>query len=283
MISYRQALISLHSAVLLFALSGLFAKWLTLSPVDIVFARAFFACIVLAMLLVVCQKQDLSTTPFRLIALFITGVMLAFHWVSFFAAIQVSSVAIGLLTFAAFPIFVAMMEPWLFGEKYTRATVIQTCITVAGIYLLLPNAEYANHIYLGIVLGLASALSFAILTLLNRKFVADVKAKQVACYQNGFAALVLLPFINLFTVSISISQWQLLILLGVVFTALSHTLFNFSLKRLSGQTASIAVSLEPLYGIVAAYFLLGEFVSMQMMVGGSMILFANIWAMYVKR
>ncbi|WP_286270660.1 DMT family transporter [Thalassotalea hakodatensis] len=283
MAHYRQAFMALHGAVLLFALSGLFAKWLTISPIDIVFGRAFFACIALGCLLVVYQKHDLFTTKSRLFGLFITGAILAFHWVSFFSAIQISSVAIGLLTFAAFPVFVALFEPWFFTEQYKLDTLIQAVITVIGIYLLLPNEAYAKNALLGIYWGLASALSFAILTLLNRKFVAEVKAKQVAFYQNGFAALVLLPFIDLFTVSMNLSQWQLLMLLGVVFTALSHSLFNFSLKRLSGQTASIAVSLEPLYGIIAAYFLLGELVSIQMMVGGGFILFANIWAMYLKR
>ncbi len=190
-----------------------------------------------------------------------------------------STVAIGLLTFAVFPVFVALLEPLFFREAYRWVTFIQATITVVGVYFVLPSSTDESPILAGVIWGLMSALSFALLTILNRKFVADISAKKVAFYQNSFAALLLLPLIELFSVAVTNQQWGYLLILGVVFTALSHSMFNFSLKRLKGLTASIAVSLEPVYGIIAAYFLLGEQVNTQMIVGGCLILSANIWAL----
>ena len=47
----------------------------------------------------------------------LSGVILAIHWLTFFHAIQVSTVAIGLIGFATFPIFVTFLEPIMYRQK----------------------------------------------------------------------------------------------------------------------------------------------------------------------
>ncbi|WP_206486031.1 EamA family transporter [Thalassotalea sp. G2M2-11] len=273
------ALVALHSAVLLFALSGLFAKWLNMSATTIVFGRAFFCALTLAIVVRVFKRQSLKCSSTVLSAFVLTGGILAFHWVSFFQAIQVSSVAIGLITFASFPIFVSIFEPLFFNEKFYSRTLWQALFTFVGIYLIVPtNNPETSNIYAGVLWGVASALSFAILTLLNRKFVRGISVKQVAFYQNSFAALFVLPVMLMNPLTISMSQLSLIVLLGVVFTALAHSLFNYSLKTIKAQTAAVAVSLEPIYGILAAYWLLAESLSMTMVIGGVIVLATNVWA-----
>ena len=278
----KQALVALHSAVLLFALSGLFAQWLNLSAIFIVFGRALFAAITLAAFVYFFKKQSLKCESKTLFALAITGGILAFHWGSFFQAIKVSSVAIGLITFATFPVFVSFLEPLFFKEKFCFQALIQALLTIIGISLILPENNISSHVFIGACWGIVSALSFAVLTLLNRKFVAKSSAKKVALYQNTFAALFLLPFIMIAPVAISIEQLAILALLGIVFTAFAHSLFNYSLKTISAQTASIAVSLEPIYGIIAAYFFLSESISFMMVLGGGIVLATNVWALHNK-
>jgi drug/metabolite transporter (DMT)-like permease len=276
--SYRQSLAVLHSAVLLFALSGLFAKWLALAPSVIVFGRAFFAALSLAAFILLFKKQSLLVPRNILLAMAITGAVLAFHWLTFFKAIQLSNVAIGLITFATFPIFVSFLEPLFFKEKLRLLTIVQALLTVLGIMFVLPPGSFNTSTMMGALFGVCSALSFAVLTLLNRKYVRKISAKTVAFYQNSFACLVLLPTFYLLEIDITLQQLSLLILLGVVFTALAHTLFNHALKRLNAAAASIAVSLEPIYGIIAAFILLDEPLTILMVVGGAIVIATNIWA-----
>ena len=125
MTSYRTAMTALHSAVLLFALSGLFGKWLTVSPTIIVFGRAFFAAITLAIFIGVIQKQPLKLAGKTLLVMALSGAILALHWLSFFHAVQVSNVAIGLITFATFPIFVSLLEPLCFKESFQKNLCIK--------------------------------------------------------------------------------------------------------------------------------------------------------------
>jgi len=270
---------ALHSAVLLFALSGLFAKWLNMSAIAIVIGRSFFAVVALFLVIVVVKKQQLKVKGKALVALMLTGLVLAFHWTSFFYSIQISSVAIGLITFATFPIFVSFLEPLFFKERFQWLSLVQALLTVLGIALILPLEQLDQSIMAGVYWGIASALTFALLTILNRKFVKNISAKKVAFYQNGFACLLLLPFLVVNPVSISGEQLSILILLGFVFTAFAHSLFNHALKVVKAQTASIAVSLEPIYGIIAAYFLLGEAINLNMVVGGAIVILTNVWAL----
>ncbi|NQZ81188.1 MAG: EamA family transporter [Colwellia sp.] len=276
--SYKQSLTSLHSAVLLFALSGLFAKWLNMPATHIVFGRAFFAALTLAIFILLIKRQSLYLARSLLLPLMLTGIVLAFHWGSFFYAIQVSSVAIGLITFASFPVFVSFLEPILFRERFHYLALVQALFIILGIYLILPLNEMSIDIFSGALWGGLSAFSFALLTLLNRKFVAKVSAKKVAFYQNSCASICLLPIMIINPITITSSQLTVLVILGVIFTAVAHSLFNHSLKVVKAHTASIAISLEPIYGIVAAYFLLGEQITMMMVFGGVIVIATNVWA-----
>ena len=155
---------------------------------------------------------------------------------------------------------------------------MQGLFIILGINLILPLNEMSIDIFSGALWGGLSAFSFALLTLLNRKFVAKVSAKKVAFYQNSCASICLLPIMIINPITITSSQLTVLVILGVIFTAVAHSLFNHSLKVVKAHTASIAISLEPIYGIVAAYFLLGEQITMMMVFGGVIVIATNVWA-----
>lgn len=278
MTSYRTAITALHSAVLLFALSGLFGKWLAISPSVIVFGRAFFAAITLVVFIKIVQKQPLKVAGKTLLVMAISGAILALHWLSFFQSIQVSNVAIGLITFATFPVFVSVLEPLFFKEPIRIKALYQAVLTLLGVALVLPLQNLSVDAISGLYWGGLSAFLFAVLAMINRLYVRKVSPQYVACYQNLFASITLLPLVIFSAVSPTLIELSLLILLGVVFTALAHTLYNLALTRLNASTVSIAVSLEPIYGIVAAFLFLNEALTPIMIMGAGLVILANAWA-----
>ena len=112
-----RALGAVHAAVLLFGFAGLFGRWLDLSPVAIVLGRSAIAACALA---VVRWQVGRDRLPFdlRLVA---NGAVLALHWIAFFAAIQAAGVAIGLLGFSSFPLFVLILERAMLGRRWSAA------------------------------------------------------------------------------------------------------------------------------------------------------------------
>lgn len=277
-------LIAIHLAVLLFGVSGVFGKLLALPPMMIVLGRVFFAALFLLVLLFYLQKaiRLKQLKDYGILALL--GLILALHWVTFFQSIQLSTVAVGLLTFSTFPVFATFLEPLFFKEPLKRSSIILAIITFFGVALVIPQFELGNQTTQGALWGIASGLTFAILSIMNRKYVQNYSSLVIAFYQSSWAMVVLLPFLPAFlsntTHVIQGKDILLLVLLGVVFTALAHALFIRGLSSVKAQTAGIIASLEPVYGMLFALILVNEIPTLRVLAGGAIILGATLYATY---
>jgi drug/metabolite transporter (DMT)-like permease len=283
-------MIKIHLAVFLFGFAGLFGKFLSCSPFIIVLGRTFFASIALLVYAKAFSRTQLAAfdkTSF--VFLILQGILLACHWVTFFLAIQLSSVAVGLVTFASFPLFVTFMEPLFFKESLKIRDIATALAVFAGILLVVPDMDISNNVTLGAFYGILSGLTFAVLALVNRKNARAWDPIAVAFYQNLFAALFLMLPVLVFPVQVleqgalDPGDLPLLILLGVVFTAMAHTFFIQSLTKIRAQTASIIAGLEPVYGILLAFFLLNEIPELRTLAGGVVIIGATIAACLFRR
>jgi len=273
----RASLAALHAAVALFGFAGLFGKWLPWDPSAIVFGRTVVAAGVLAV--VVLWRPAERGGPSA--ALAANGLILAVHWVAFFAAIQVSTVAIGLLGFASFPLFVIVLERWLLGRRWKAPEATTAVLVVAGLAMLVPTFALTDRTVQGLAWGMLSGFTFAWLTVRNRALGASRRPLAVALWQNAFAALCLAPLVfrpGGPAILVTPATLGLILLLGAVCTALAHTLFIASLSRLSAHTASVVTGLESVYGIALAALLLREIPDLRTCVGAALLVGAAIAA-----
>jgi drug/metabolite transporter (DMT)-like permease len=273
-----QGLLFANVAVLFFGLAGVLGKLTTLPAPLIVFGRVLFAGVVL---LAISLFQHTPLRPQRRrdgLILVGQGVLLALHWTSFFQSINVSNVAIGLLSFSSFPLFTAMLEPLLLRQRPSRVQVLAALLILPGIYLLVPSFTLQNQTTLGVAWGVLSGATFALLSVTNRWLGRSYPSLTISLYQDGVAALVLLPALLLAPGTTLWTPRTLLILLilGVVCTALAHTLFIASMQRITAQSASLLASLEPVWGIVFGIVLLGAFPTPRTLLGGAIILGATL-------
>jgi len=272
MTEQNRSLVEIHIAVLLFGLSGLFGKLLALPPIIIVLGRVIFSSVFL-LLLIFFLREDLRLKQKKhYLYLAAMGIVLAIHWCAFFQSIQVSTVAIGLLTFSTFPVFVTFLEPYFFKEKIRISDIVIAIITFTGVALVVPRFELGNNLTQGVLWGVASGFTYAILSMLNRKYVRDYSSSVIAFYEQVVAAIVLIPFFWVYQTDFQSRDILLLALLGIVFTGISHLTFINSLKNIRTQTAGIISSLEPVYGILFAALLLGEVPAPREALGGAVIL-----------
>lgn len=268
-----RSLTQVHVAVFLFGTAGLFGKFLDLPSPIIVLGRVSFAAIFLA--LVIAFSKNISFKLNRNIdylQLALLGVILAFHWVAFFQSIQVSTVAIGLLSFSTFPVFTTFIEPLVFKEKLKGFDVVLALVTLFGVGLIIPKIDFSNSATQGVIWGVLSGALFAILSILNRRHVQQYSSITIAFYQNLSACVVLVPFVFICTYSLQIKDILLLVVLGVLFTAISHALFIEGMKHVKAQTASVIASLEPVYGIAGAVVFFSEVPSVRTIIGGTIVL-----------
>jgi drug/metabolite transporter (DMT)-like permease len=268
----RHGLLEIHIAVILFGLSGLFGKLLTLPPLVIVFGRTFFAFLTLSIILAGFKIPFRVNSRRDFFVLILLGIILAVHWITFFHSIQISTVAVGLLTFSTFPIFVTFMEPVFFKEKIRPFDILTAGSVAFGLLLVIPSFDFQNNITLGAFWGTLSGFTFAVLSILNRKYVSTYPPILMVCCQNGMATLILLPFMFFETWVLQPADYVLLPVLGIFCTALAHVLFIKSLVHIKTQLASITACLEPVYGIIFALFLLGEIPDARTILGGGIML-----------
>ena len=120
------------------------------------------------------------------------GALLAFHWTAFYTSVQVSTVAIALITFSAYPIFVTFFEPLMFRERLKKADAFFALIMFMGVLIIVPELNIENNLTVGLLWGLAGSVSFAVMSLLNRKFASSYDGSVIAFYEQGVAALVLI-------------------------------------------------------------------------------------------
>jgi drug/metabolite transporter (DMT)-like permease len=261
-----------HLAVLLFGLAGLLGKLLSLPPVVIVFGRTAWASTALILWLSLRRYWRPPHHRDRILLL-VSGALLAVHWFTFFESIQVSSVAVGLVTFSSFPLFVTFLEPIFFRETLERRDLATAALVVLGLLLVIPSYSFANRVTLGAFWGICSGASFALLAIMNRRFSRRNTALSIAAIQNIVAAALSLPF------AWGGFHWRgydfyYLLFLGIVCTALAHALFISGLAQIRAQTASVLAGLEPVYGILFAFLFLGERPALRTLFGGAVILAA---------
>lgn len=273
-----RGLLSIHMSVMLFGVAGLFGKLINLPPAMLVFGRTLFASIALLLVLMVLKTGMRIKSKKDLLGFVFMGAILAVHWVAFFHSVQISTVAIALLTYSSFPIFVTFLEPFIYNERLRARDVLIALVVFGGLVLVVPEFDLSNNLTLGVIWGTFSGFTFAVLSILNRKYVADYSALVVTLYQDAVACLILFPFVGHTALSLTPGEWGGLILLGVVFTALAHALFIRGMMAVKAQLASIIASLEPVYGILIALVVLSEVPSTREILGGVVIIGAIVYA-----
>ncbi len=270
--TFNKNILFLHIAVMLFGLSGVVAQFVEVSAVMVALGRV--VCSSLLLFLIAAVKKDTlklnSGKDYGLIVL--TGIVMAVHWTTFFQSIQVSSVAIGTITFSTFPLFLTFIEPFVFREKLKKQSVLTAVILFAGVLITIPEFSMENNTTVGIIWGMLCSFTYAVMTLANRYFSARYKGRIICLYEQGTAAVVLLP--ALFIVKTS---WRAQDIAGVAFVGFICTAFAYSLyvsaqKNVRAQTAGIISGMETVYGIVYALLFLGEIPSGRELVGGAVIL-----------
>ncbi|MDO4561593.1 MAG: DMT family transporter [bacterium] len=273
-----RSLFEIHIAVLLFGLTGLFGKSVDIPARYITLGRVFFATLSMGIYFLMRKKSVRLASKADYLAISLLGVLLAFHWTAFYTSVQVSTVAIALLTFSAYPIFVTFLEPLMFRERLQKIDALFAFIMFIGVLLIVPAFDIGNNLTVGLLWGMAGSVSFAVMSLLNRRFAARYDGSVVAFYEQGAAALVLLPMLLFYRPAVSAKDWGLLVLLGVIFTGVAHSLFIGGMKHVRAQTAGIIASLETVYGIISAALLLGEIPSLRELAGGAIILGTAVYS-----
>ena len=267
-----RSFIHLNLSLIFISTSGVLGRYITLDSTLTTWWRCAIAGVVVFFF---CKFKKISFSfsnkENRNLTLF-AGVLMAIHWVAYFYSLDYSNVAIGVLVLYTFPAFTAIIEPLITEEKYEFSNILLAIISLIGVAIINPDYNFKSDYTLAIILGLVSALAYALRNILMRKPAKAHHGSMLMFYQIIIVGILISPSWFLVDTAGWQEQWIGLAMLALVTTALGHSLFVMSLKSLSATSVSLLSCVIPVYALLWAYLFLGEIPSLRTIIGGVIIL-----------
>ena len=282
----RSGLPGLYLAIFLLSLTGLFAKSIPLDAVSIIQLRGVFAVIGLVLFALV-RKQNFWLSSVRSYAgIYALGMLLGIHWVTFFHAMQISSVAVGMLSLFSYPMITILLEPFFTKQKIKTGDIFAGLIMFVGLTIMLAQGlnNPQGSITQGVLWGVFSALLFSLRNLIQKYHFQDVASESLMFHQVVAVAAMLAVFVDGSTVRVlTASDVFIIILLGIFSTAIAHTLLVFSLKQLPAKSVSLISCLQPVIATFLAWYFIKEIPEMSVLIGGGLVLSVAAYESVQKR
>ncbi len=256
----KSALFRLHLIVFLWGFTAILGKLIHANAQILVFYRMLFAAFFLFLFIRIIRRESLKVSRKLLIQLSVIGGFMAFHWLFFFYSIKVSNVSIALSCLSLSTLFAAILEPIIFKRKIDISEVIMGIVIVICMGMIF-KTEF--HYKEGIFFGILTALFGTIFSVFNGKIYGKTSSGNIIFYEI-FAGFLILSVFYLVTGQItqlneiSYRDLSLILLLASVFTAFPMLESIKLMKYISPFTLILTINLEPVYGIILAFFIFGE-------------------------
>jgi drug/metabolite transporter (DMT)-like permease len=267
----RKALIQMHAAVVLWGFTGVLGKAISLDAPVLVWYRMLFTALFMAVILTV-RKMWIPFTFKEAGRISGVGVLICLHWVAFYAAIKYANISVALVCLSTAAIFTSLFDPFINNSKHDLSEILLGLLAIAGVWLIY---RYQVSFGLGILFGVIAAVLSSIFTVFNKKLAGKYPARTVVFYEmtTGWLFLsILLPFVFMYspaTVFLPASpsltgsswyhnDWLWIVVMSLCCTVWAQSLAISALKHLSSFTATLSVNLEPVYGILLAFYFYNE-------------------------
>ncbi len=251
--------LNLHLIVFIWGFTAILGALISINADALVWYRMLFAGLFL-FLFIVFKKKSFVVPPKEFFKLVLVGFLIAVHWIFFFKAIHISNVSITLAVFSLGAFLAALLEPLFYGRKVLWYEVFFGLVIIAGLGIIL---QVQMNYFEGMMYALASIIIGVLFTLMNGKLIEKNDSSVITFYEfmAGVAFIsIYFLFENKFNTqffTLTSNDWILLLVLASVCTAYAFTASVKIMQKLSPYTIMLTTSLEPVYGIVLAYFLLG--------------------------
>ncbi len=262
---HRRALLELHACVVLWGVTAILGKLITLSATQLVWWRMLL--VTLALALVPRAWRGLGMIPARLKLVYGgIGCVIAMHWLAFYGSVKLANASVAATTMALAPVVTALIEPWLTRSRFERHNLLLGILVIPGVALVVGGIPGSMH--LGFWVGVVSAMLAAVFNALNKRHLGPHDAMSVTWLELGAGFLLLtlaLPLLNspggaldggIVLPDARDTAW--LVILALFCTLIPFAVALRTLRHLSAFTTQLAVNLEPVYAIALAVIFLGE-------------------------
>lgn len=281
-----KSLLHFHFIVFIFGFTAILGSLISVNSYQIVWFRVLIAALTIIVVIKILKKS-IQISLSQLLMLVFCGFLISLHWVFFFKAIKVSNVSVTLSILSLGAFITSFLEPFFYKKKIVKYEVVFGIIVAAGTIIVFKTQL---HYLEGIIYALIAILFSVFFTLINGKIINYLPSLTISFYElsSGFfiISFILLLRGDFSSELIKITQDDLLwlLILGTICTAYAFVISVDVMKHLSPYTIMISINMEPIYGMLLAYLLLGDNEKMSSLfyVGFFLIFFSVIMNGYLK-
>ena len=257
----RNAYLKLHLAIFLWGFTAILGKLISLSGLFLVWWRLVITST--AMFLLPETRLELRRLPvLSVLKLAGIGCLVMAHWVCFYSSIKAANASIALSCLATTSFLAAILEPIFTRKKIQRNEILFGLLVVPGMYFIF---EFGSERFFdGIIWGLFAALFAALFSTLNKTMVDKVGIYAISFIELSSGLVLLTGILVVFfrhTPDMffpTSADWLYLLVLSLVCTAFTFVISLQAMRHISAFTANLSLNLEPVYGILLAWAILGE-------------------------
>lgn len=250
----------LHLVVFIFGFTGILGRLIETSSDVMVWWRMIIGSIVIAIFVYSTGKikKNLSVNALKYS---LVGLIIAAHWMTFFEAIKQSNVSVTLACLSAGSLFTAVLEPLFFKRRIDKYELFFGLLVVSGLFMIF---SFETEYKVGIALALTSAFLASLFTTINGKLIQKDNPYRISLVEMiaGAAGITIFLFfqgkLNISVFQLPPMDWLWIIILGTVATAFAFVVSVKVMEEISPFTVSLTINLEPVYGIILAFFIFGS-------------------------
>src|SRR6266705_4780809 len=264
-------------AAILWSTGGLFIKATHLSALELSFGRSLLAAVTLV---IVTRREGFGLN--RISAL--TSVLYAALLLLFVLATKLTTAANAIFLQYTAPVYVLILEPIFYKEKFRSSDLITVAACVTGMSLFFVCKLRPEDVS-GNLLALGSGVCFALFFLLLRHSKSrNVNRASSAIYGNLIVVLICAPaFVGAARRGISAADLARVSYLGIVQIGCAYLLFTLAMARgLRSLDASIVGYIEPVLNPIWVFLFIGERPSSWAIIGGAIIITSVIVRMLIE-
>lgn len=237
----------------------------------------------------IAKKRMLVPTKGVVPIIILEGIINVFAVTSQFAAVIMGvPVAIVVLLLYTQPIWTLIISKFLLKEKVTIKQIISCFIIILGILFLVNPFGVSHAATAGIIMALIGGLgltSWVIAgSVLSKRGNEPMNTFFWSMVSTTIFCLALLPIANIFIKSPEFTHfsfawplkiWAYIFLFSLTTKIISHLLYLHGVKKVSTIDAGIIMLLEPVSGAVLAAIFIHQPITLNIIIGGTLILIAN--------
>ncbi len=264
----RVGILTVVTAGILWGMIGIFVRPLGnigLTSADIAFLRSFVAFVLFAVYLLIFRREAFRIKLKDIWCFLGTGMAsIAFFNVCYFAAIEMTSMAVAAILLYTSPVFVLLMSAVCFREKLTPVKLISVVLVVVGCVFV--SGVIGSDTALGLpalFLGLGAGFGYALYSIFSRCALSrGYRTDTINLYSFLFSASVLVFFADhkviVHVASSEALAVPLVVMLALFASLLPYLLYTFGLSRVENGIAAIVVGIEPVVAAITGILFLHD-------------------------